>query len=400
MKPKILEYYHTYHYPLSGGVESYIHSVCKGLRDRFNFYFLGDWKESLSKRENLDGVIVYRAGPAKPEGKAARLFDAIFNGFSRERDKERILQLIEPDIIQIHGPINFSGFSLFGFLFLPFYSKQAWRRSKAKKIMTYHGLPEVVMKRKIRVPLLFSIARFFWKIIEAKNIRDSDYTVCVDRYVIEDLTARREIDKNKLVFIPNGVDRKKFKPSNKHVSRNIVNKIFHTGLTKKDFVIAYVARVSKEKGANDIPKLKSLNEKFKVLVCGDGPLLESVKRECEGDERFLFLGPVDYSFLPNIYGACDVVFNPADHPGSTRTSIEAVACGRPVVVKSILDRHPVIQGKTGVLYETEDDISQAFTSVRKLKLKASTFESAIADYDIRKTSKMLESVFRQCLSSA
>ena len=55
------------------------------------------------------------------------------------------------------------------------------------------------------------------------------------------------------------------------------------------------------------------------------------------------------SFLENI----DILFNPVLAEGISRITLEAMSCGRPVIMLDIGDRYPTIHGKTGYLINEE-----------------------------------------------
>jgi glycosyltransferase involved in cell wall biosynthesis len=104
-------------------------------------------------------------------------------------------------------------------------------------------------------------------------------------------------------------------------------------------VILFVGRLAGEK---DLPLLlaafRQVLLKFSralLVLVGEGPQREALvktARELGIGENLLLTGAVPHDTLPEYYAACDVFVLPSIHEGWGRVAIEAMSCGKPVVV--------------------------------------------------------------------
>lgn len=96
-----------------------------------------------------------------------------------------------------------------------------------------------------------------------------------------------------------------------------------------------------------------------LVIVGDGPLGELLRDQAEQlgiRERVRFLGWVNYSQLPQVYAASDLLVHPADHEPYGLPVNEAMICGVPVVVSDRVGaHHDLVQpGETGFVYPVGD----------------------------------------------
>ncbi len=96
-----------------------------------------------------------------------------------------------------------------------------------------------------------------------------------------------------------------------------------------------------------------------LVIVGDGPLGESLRQRAEAlgiSDRVRFLGWVNYSQLPQVYAASDLLVHPAEHEPYGLPVNEAMICGIPVVVSDRVGAHHdlVRAGETGFVYPAGD----------------------------------------------
>ncbi|MDH3217587.1 MAG: glycosyltransferase, partial [Candidatus Krumholzibacteria bacterium] len=94
----------------------------------------------------------------------------------------------------------------------------------------------------------------------------------------------------------------------------------------------------------------------KLLLVGDGPELEAIKRNVE--ERRLSAGVIflgDRESVADILPAGDVFLLPSEHESFGLAALEAMSSGLPAVTSNIGGLHEVIQeGETGFLRDPHD----------------------------------------------
>ncbi|VVB70778.1 Glycosyl transferases group 1 [uncultured archaeon] len=339
---KIVQIHKEYAVNSIGGVEEYIRFLASLKGEHF---LVCDRLKGQKEFEKSKKLNIIRTKTAKTR----------FNQFVLEKEKLVILKNLNPDLMFIHGPTSFTGSVLLGTFTSLFFEDQAWVKYDCKKIMIFHGLPSVVLAGKFRIPFLFRL----WKDIEEKNLIFSDKCIYVDKYVRNFIP---ESFRSKLTYIPNPVDLRTFKASEKTKSRNYLNKRFNLRLKRSDFVFSFINRFSSEKGVNSLIDFeKILNVKHKLLIVGDGPVKSPVLKVTKNGNCF-YLGKLNNEDLPFVLNSSNFVFNPIRHPASSRVALESLACRVPVITTGIGDRYPVIDDKTGIIY---DDLNEV-----PLKLKS------------------------------
>ncbi len=163
----------------------------------------------------------------------------------------------------------------------------------------------------------------------------------------EELTARG-VKPEKVRFYHRGIDVDRFTPAKRN------------GFFKRKFAyddkrpkLIYVGRVSKEKNlpllADIFKKAYSKREDMTLVVVGDGPYLDEMKRELAGFP-VLFTGVLEGDDLAEAFASCDIFVFPSTTDTFGNVVLEAQASGLPVV---LTDRggpkENVIAEKTGII---------------------------------------------------
>lgn len=153
--------------------------------------------------------------------------------------------------------------------------------------------------------------------------------------------ARQGIPRNKIHHIPNGVDTKVFKRSTD--SRKRHRELL--GYERDDFVVLFLAQLRRAKGVETlleaIPEAVSSISNIRFLLIGSGPMTHVVDRfirrfHLESNVR-LYSKYVPDSELPALYNASDIYVLPSIVEGMPLSLMEAMACGKPVIVTDVGD---------------------------------------------------------------
>ncbi len=157
--------------------------------------------------------------------------------------------------------------------------------------------------------------------------------------------AKEVAPKVRVVYIPNGVDLKKFNP-----------KVKPTKINLEKPIIICVAGLNPYKRVDLTIKAVAELKKGSLLVLGDGPereKIESLGQKLLGQKRFLRT-TVPYEEMPSFYTACDLftlVSESSEAFGSAY--LEAMASGLPVVATDDESRREIISG-AGLLVNPEN----------------------------------------------
>ena len=140
--------------------------------------------------------------------------------------------------------------------------------------------------------------------------------------------------------IPNGVDSAKFQTPNPKLQTEKVEALrHHLGLGEDDKILITTSRLVEKNGVGDsIESLTFLPSEVKLLVLGVGPLEEELKKRAAllgVSSRVLFLGHVQYEYIPEYLRVAHVFVRPSLSEGLGNSFIEAMAAGLPVIATPV-----------------------------------------------------------------
>ncbi|HEX2803774.1 MAG TPA: glycosyltransferase family 1 protein [Sphingomicrobium sp.] len=148
-----------------------------------------------------------------------------------------------------------------------------------------------------------------------------------------------------------GVDREQFNPGRRDMAWRR-----QVGIADDELAIAFLGRLVLEKGldvfAEAIERLRKRGVPHHPLVIGDGPARSWFEQQMPNG---IFLGQQVGDDLGRALGSADVFFNPSLTETFGNVTLEAMACGLPVVAASATGATSLVRdGKTGVLVEPGD----------------------------------------------
>jgi phosphatidylinositol alpha 1,6-mannosyltransferase len=148
-----------------------------------------------------------------------------------------------------------------------------------------------------------------------------------------------------------GVDREQFNPGRRDMEWRRAQ-----GLGDDELVVAYLGRIVMEKNldvfAEAIRALSNRGIKERVLVIGEGPAKPWFEQQLpEG----IFTGQLTGTDLARAIASSDVLFNPSVTESFGNVTLEAMACGLPVVAAVATGSTNLVHdGKTGILVDAFD----------------------------------------------
>ena len=143
-----------------------------------------------------------------------------------------------------------------------------------------------------------------------------------------------------------GIDREIFYKNNNNSLQHLWN--------KNKLKLLIVSRISKEKYINFVINIvKKLN--VSLLIIGEGPEEENIKRICLNLNNVNFIGPINHNNLSNYYSEADLFIQPTDNETLGWTMYESLSCGTPVITcKNCYDI--IEDGYNGFLYEFNNNV--------------------------------------------
>jgi len=228
------------------------------------------------------------------------------------------------DVIHFHE-LDFS-FPLFSFLV------------KKPKIFHLHGID-------------IDLRRYYLSRIILKHV--SDFYISISRQREKDL-VELGIAKDKIIYLPNGVNTKLFSPIGK----------------KEDNLLLFVGRITFGKGLHVLLKsLRRLKEPVHLVIIGPADwshkyyqdMLKLMERENrKGMHEITYLGALDQSDIVKWYQKASIFILPSFGEGFPVVTLEALSCETPVIATPVGGIPEVIRNhENGILIPTNDSISLA-----------------------------------------
>ena len=235
----------------------------------------------------------------------------------------------------------------------------AARKLKIRKVATNHLWTKANWKLRV------------YEFIEGMMYRYCDHVVAVSEEIlkeVEDFVSQKE----KLSWIPNGIDLKRFDFSDAAAQRQQWRESI--GLSSEHIVIGNIARLSVEKNQAlliktfaDIVRESKAPYHLRLLIAGDGPERDHLKKltqDLKIDEQCLFLGVRED--VPEILNSLDVYVQSSIREGLPIVLLEAMASQCVIVTTNAGGISKVISDQTnGLLVPSgdEDALMQAIDQV-------------------------------------
>lgn len=154
-----------------------------------------------------------------------------------------------------------------------------------------------------------------------------------------------------------GVDEKKFNPENYDKAKL---KAKYLGIEKNKKILSYICRISEQKRPllflQIIAMLKKKRQDFKVMVVGEGNLLNKMKEEAKKiniADDIIFTGNLENT--AEIYSISDLTINCSIKEGLALTSYESLSMGVPVVSSDVGGQKELITEDVGKIIKLRQD---------------------------------------------
>ena len=186
----------------------------------------------------------------------------------------------------------------------------------------------------------------------------TDKIVAVSENVKEDIIRYDSIDPSKIEVIPNGIDVERFNPE-----KNTTDIRKEFSLEEDDIVIGFIGRIVPAKGLeyllNALPYLKEEFKSIKLLIVGEGSLVEELKARAKKNNIFdniLFTGR--RRDIPEILASINIFVMPSIAEGLPNALLEAMAMGKPIVTTEVGGIPEIVKnGFNGLLVPPRDTLS-------------------------------------------
>ena len=225
-----------------------------------------------------------------------------------------------------------------------------------------------------------------------------------------------QVPQERIRVVYNGVDHSYFHPKQRERYNEEVRKKLQ--ISKKDFVILFVARNFDRKGLGCLIKALPLIQKggkfLKVLVVGKGNPVpyRKIATQAGCGKQLFFAGETDN--IVQFYGVGDILVLPTHYDPFSNVCLEALACGIPVVTTKENGVAEIIKpGETGVVISDpssreelaagisrfffsgvkDSDRMKAVNSVKKFTIEENTRQTLKVYHRVLLMKKQLKKIF-------
>lgn len=311
-------------------------------------YTLKLWKERLEERGHEVYIIYPGSEEYEPEDNeipVRSIPNPFYTGYRIPLPVN--IDLPELDIVHCHGPA-----------FLGRLGRRYAEKKDIPSVYTHHTPLEEYFSQALHSDILGLAAGKIYVPLEERFLKKFDLvTSNTDE-------GRRKVEMEEL---PVGLDLKFF-------NQRDDSPISFEAENFKDPIAGYSGRISDEK---NVGELVEMADRFKgsLVIVGEGPKKKEIQKRADDD--IFFRDFLDREELPKFYSMLDVFVTASTGDTLGLSTLEANACGTPVVAPDVHPFDETIQKENGLRYSCGDIEG----------LKRNTEEAASKDWDTRKAVK-------------
>lgn len=359
------------YYPSSGGIVSYVYNVSKELIENGHnpTVICAQLKKSLPKNETHENINIIRHPYYKIHSLPFNILAPIYYEIRLEKFLRK--NSIDYDVI-------------FPNFFLEAFASCNVFRKKKPIIFIVHAVASKLIKLYNKYPnaddFLKSYVRNLYQqyyLMEKKAVKESDKIVTLSEMRAREICDLYNIDKEKVIVIPPGINIKKFSPSIKDT-----NLIKELNLPKNCKIILTVCRLSFEKNIDTLIKAfnKISTENVVLIIVGKGDqkkYLESQVKKLNLTKNIIFTG--ERKDIERFYSIADLFVLASIYEGFGLVYLEAMASGVPCI-GSKPDYPRIIVGSNEVI---EDGINGYLADPFSLDSLAEKIDTVLMDDELK-----------------
>lgn len=189
---------------------------------------------------------------------------------------------------------------------------------------------------------------------------------------IKELFTQKYHIKKEINVIPTDIDIEKFKLTPK-IKKEMEHIKKEWNLKNDDFIIGAVGRIATEKSFDilikNTKKLIEKNKKIKLMIVGDGPEIENLKKlskDLKVNKNIIFTGKVKYELMPAYYNLFHVLVSFSTTETQGLTIIEGLAAKKPVLCINDKSFQKMIKnGYNGYLFKDGNEYIKQITELKE-----------------------------------
>jgi len=325
-------------------------------------YTLDSWKTRLEERGHNVHIVYPESSeytPGDNETPVKSISNPFYEGYNIPIPVSRP-DYPELDVIHCHSPafLGVSGLRYAG-------------KNNVPAVYTHHTPVEEYFEQSIKSSVLANLLKKIYVPFEEWLLGKFDVLTSSTE------EPRRDLELKKL---PVGVDTDFFCPRNEN---------FFSDKNLKRPIIGYSGRISMEKNPTELLDMAGKFEGTLVLV-GEGPLREKI--DDKKPDNVVTMDFLDRDDLPVFYSSIDAFVTASTGDTLGLSTLEANACGTPVVAPDVVPFDKTIKEENGLLYNKGDieDFNKTVLDVLKKEFDST---QAIEKYSLSSTIDRLEEIY-------
>ena len=256
-------------------------------------------------------------------------------------------------ILNVYRRLVAGDFEVVHFNIIPHWTKGGYSLPELAKITNTSTILNIHGIIQLEYALYGTGKNRFWQSSDQNLSRIMRYCRMVDKLVTYSEFMRKRIEtfyqvnKNKIVVIPNGVNVDKFSECTNEVTLNGDPAILYLGHLSKgaDFLIDAISKIQPQ-----LPKLR-----LHLVGGGDIPSLKQIARKRGIESSIVFHGSIKPENTPGFYKAADIFVFPTIWTPAGITILESMASGTPIIASNRGGVPEIIShGKDGLLFDPND----------------------------------------------
>ena len=229
----------------------------------------------------------------------------------------------------------------------PAMSLLALRKQKVPTIVVLHELFDTFKKWRELYGLVYGLPGYIFERLLLKGKLKYNYIITDGNWLAEKIKKQAPKIKDRVLYLPNGVDMQRFQPTNYPENSEIK--------------MLNIARLVKHKAHEHIieamKKVVETNKNITIDIIGDGPLKNKMAekiKEYNLENYICFINPVEHSAMPDLYHQYDVFILPSTWEGLPLTLLEAMASGTPILTSDIPATQGIVDDSSAVICRPAD----------------------------------------------
>lgn len=168
-----------------------------------------------------------------------------------------------------------------------------------------------------------------------KSAQDAQYIFSISNYVKKEVVDLYDVLDEKVIVLNNGYDKKVFQ--NQYLDRRKTLNELKLDIPEEAFIVSFAGKVSRTKGVDIILEANKMlpdDANIHFVICGAGEvseLLEAEQRERVSLTNVHFIGHREPNELAKIHNISNISAMPSRSEGFGIASLEAMACGLPII---------------------------------------------------------------------